>query len=181
MIKKLVFILLALCVVFFMIGCDDGGSGGGGGDSSAFDTDYNAISGGSNKYVINDIEGRTDPPISDFTTAGGGIKFKEDTGVGTISVEIYITIFLKEDNKFASKEGGKIDGESLGNFEYTGTWEQSGTTITMTATKEKDVDTGKVKDCNTVVKAEMSADESTLTDLEIHGDAGGKFIYKKQL
>lgn len=177
--KKLVLILLALSMVLFLTGCDGGGSGGGGGDSSAFDADYNAISGGSSKYVINDIVGRTDPPISDFTRVDGGIKFKEDTGIGNISVEINITIFLNADNKFASKEGGKIDGDSIGNFEYTGTWSREGTTITMTATKEKDLDTGKVKDCNIVVKTEISNDESTLTDLEIHGEAGSKYIYKK--
>lgn len=177
--KKLFFILLALCVVFFLASCDDGGSSGGGGDSSAFDAEYTAISGGSNKYVVNDIVGRTDPPISDFSNVDGGIKFKEDTGMGNMSVEIHITIFLNNDTRFASKEGGKIDGESIGNFEYTGTWSRSGTTITMTATKEKDLDTGKVKDCNKVMETEISNDESTLTDKNIHGDAGSKFIYKK--
>ena len=178
--KKTVLILLALCMVFFMIGCDGSGSGGGGGDSSAFDADYSTISGGSNKYVINDIVGRTDPPISDFSTTSEGIKFKEDTGEGILSFEIYITIFLNADGKFASKEGGKALGESIGNFEFTGTWVQEGTTITMTATKEKDLDTGKVKDVNIEIKTEMSADESTMTDIEIHGESGGKFIYKKQ-
>lgn len=179
--KKLVLFLLALSMVLLLAGCDDGGGGGGGnGDSTAFDADYNAISGGSNKYVVDDIFGRTDPPISDFSRVDGGIKFKEDTGMGDMSVEIHITIFKNDDHKFASKEGGKINGESMGNFEYTGTWSQSGTTITMTATKEKDLDTGKVKDCNIVVRTEISNDESTMTDLEVHGDAGGRYIYKKQ-
>ena len=174
--KKTVLILLALCMVFFMIGCDGSGSGGGNGDSSAFDADYNTISGGSNKYVVKDIVDRTDPPISDFSTTSEGIKFKESG----IQFEIKITIFLNADGKFASKEGGKIADESIGNFEYTGTWSKSGTTITMTATKEKNLDTGKVKDVNIEVKTEMSADESTMTDIEIHGESGGKFIYKKQ-
>ncbi len=175
--KKLVLILLALSLVMFMTSCD--GSGGGGGDSSAFDSEFAAISGGSSKYVVKDIVDREYSPITDFSVVDGGIKFKEDTGIGIMSVEIYITIFLNNNNKFASKEGGKIDGESIGNFEYTGTWSKEGTTITMTATKEKDLDTGKVKDCNIVMKTEMSADENTMTDIEIHGEAGSKYIYKK--
>jgi len=176
MIKKISFILLGLCIAFLLICCDGSGGSGGGGDSSAFDTEYAAITGGSNKYVVKDIVDRTDPPISDFSTVDGGIKFTQ----GGYPYEIYITIFLNADGKFASKEGGKALGESIGNFEFTGTWVQEGTTITMTATKEKDLDTGKVKDISEEIKVEMSADESTLTDIENHGEAGSRFIYKKQ-
>ncbi len=173
--KKISFILSGLCIAFLLT-CCDGSGGGGGGDSSAFDTEYAAIAGGGTKYVVKDIVGRADPPISDFSIVDGGIKFTE----GGYPYEIYITIFLNADGKFASKEGGKALGESIGNFEFTGTWVKEGTTITMTATKEKDLDTGKVKDCNVVSKAEMSADESTMTDIEIHGEAGAEYIYKKQ-
>lgn len=180
MIKKLILILLALCAVFFMIGCD-GGGGGGGGNNSPFDTEYEEIKSGTGKtYVVYDIFERTDPPISEFSRVSDGIRFKEDSGMGILSVEINITIFLNDDKKFASKEGGKINGESMGSFEYTGTWEQSGTTITMTATKEKDLETGTIKDVNIVVKTDVSPDGSTMTDQEIHGEAGGRYIYKKQ-
>ena len=178
--KSLLFAFLTLCLILTLTGCDSGGGGGGNGDSSAFDAEFNAICGGSNKYVVTDIVGRTDPPISDFSTPDGGIKFKEDTGIGNMSVEIYITIFLNADGKFASKEGGKIDGESIGNFEFTGTWVREGSTITMTATKEKDLDKGTVKDINEVIAVTISNDESTLTDTDIHGEAGAMYIYTKQ-
>ena len=57
--KSLIFILLALCLVLALTSCDGGGGGGGGnGDSSAFDADFTAISGGSNTYVIKE------PPIT---------------------------------------------------------------------------------------------------------------------
>ncbi len=172
------FAFLALCLVLALTGCDSGGGGGGnnGGDTTAFDTDYNTITGGSSKYLVRDIVGRTDPPISEFSTTSEGIKFKESD----IQFEIKITIFLNADNKFASKEGGTIGGESMGNFEYTGTWSREGSTVTMIATKEKDLDKQTVKDVSITYKATISNDESTLTDTEVHGDAGGMFIYTKQ-
>ncbi len=172
---KLLFAFLAMCLILTLTGCDDGG-GSGNKDTDAFNSEYEAITGGSTKYVVNEIVDRTDPPVSDFSTISGGIKFKESG----IQFEIHITIFLNADGKFASKEGGKIDNESIGNFEYIGTWSRDGSTITMTATKEKDLDKGTVKDVSITYRATISNDESTLTDIDIHGEAGGKFIYIKQ-
>ena len=73
-----------------------------------------------------------------------------------------------------------MGGESIGNFEFTGTWAREGSTITMNATKSKNLDTEKVEDCNLEAKVEVSNDESTLTDIEIHGEAGAMYIYTKQ-
>ena len=169
--KKAVLILLALFVVFFMIGCDDGG----GSNSSDFDDEVATITNGSGKkFVVYDIDPHTG--ITDFSRiAGKGIQFKE----GGTEIKVYITIFLNDNKQFTSTEEGWMAGYKIGNSQFTGTWSQSGQTITIHATKEKDLDTGKTQSCDKTEKTTLSADGSTMTDVDPDPNFHSKFVYKK--
>ena len=178
--KSLLFAFLALCLVLTLTGCDSGGGGGGGG-SSAFDEEFKAINGGTGRtYIVTDFVDRDPAVVADFTVVDGkGIKFKTQGGE-TTQWEIYIKIFLNDNNKFASTEIVKIDGETLCNAEFTGTWALSGTSLTMTATKEKDLDSGETEDCNVEVKTELSDGDNTMTETGDHGESAFKLIFTKQ-
>ena len=171
--KKTVLILLTLCLLVFMTGCD---SGGGGGSSDSFNSEFEEITKGSGKkFVVYDIDPHTG--ISDFSRVSGkGIKFKEG---GTL-IEIYVTIFLNDNKSFTSTEEIKMGGMEIGNSQFTGTWSQSGQTLSMHATKEKDNLTGQTKNIDETEKTTLSADGNTMTDVDENPDIHAKLIYKKQ-
>jgi hypothetical protein len=170
--KKTVLILLTLCLLVFMTGCDSGG----GGSSDSFNSEFEEITKGSGKkFVVYDIDPHTG--ISDFSRVSGkGIKFKEG---GTL-IEIYVTIFLNDNKSFTSTEEIKMGGMEIGNSQFTGTWSQSGQTLSMHATKEKDNITGQTKNIDETEKTTLSADGNTMTDVDQNPDIHAKLIYKKQ-
>ena len=170
--KWLFFSLLALCVVFFLAGCDDGGSS----SSSEFDDLFGDIEKGSGKkFIVYDIDPHTG--ITDFSRiAGKGIQFKE----GGTEIKIYITIFLNDNKQFTSTEEGWMGGYKIGNSQFTGNWSQSGQTITMHATKEKDLDSGTTQSCDKTEKTTLSGDGNTMTDTDADPNFHSKFVYKKQ-
>ena len=121
MIKKLVLILLALCVVFFMIGCDDGGSGGGGENER-----------GTGAFIVSDM---VPSGIVEITPVPGkGIKFTQ----GGIEFEIHVSLTLDDNGTFTSVEKLWMDGVKQIDSEFTGTWDQSGSTINTHAKSDKD-------------------------------------------
>ena len=167
--KKLVLILLALSMILFLTGCDSG-------SGSDFDDTFGDINKGSGKkFIVDDIDPHTG--ITDFSRiAGKGIQFKE----GGTEIKIYITIFLNDNKQFTSTEEGWMGGYKIGNSQFTGTWSQSGQTITMHATKEKDLDSGKTQSCDKTEKTTLSADGNTMTDIDTDPNFHSKWIYKKQ-
>jgi hypothetical protein len=171
--KKTVLILLTLCLLVFMTGCD---SSGGSSSSSEFDDIFNTIEKGSGKkFVVYDIDPHTG--ITDFSRVSGkGIQFKE----GGTQIKIFITIFLNDNKQFTSTEEGWMGGYKIGNSQFTGTWSQSGQTITMHATKEKDLDSGKTQSCDKTEKTTLSADGNTMTDIDADPNFHSKWVYKKQ-
>ena len=169
--KNLFFILLAMSLVLFLVGCDGSSS-----SSSDFDDEVEAITKGSGKkFVVTDITPRTG--ITNFSVVSGkGIKFK----TGDTPCEIYITIILNDNKQFTSTEKALMGGMLIGNEQFTGTWSQSGTTVTTIATKKKDLETGKTESCNQTKTASLSADGKTLTDIDLDPNLSAKFVYTKQ-
>ena len=167
--KKLVLIFLALSMVLFLTGCDSG-------SSSDFDDTFGDINKGSGKkFIVYDISPHTG--ITDFSRVNGkGIQFKE----GGAQVKIFITIYLNDNKQFTSTEEGWMGGYKIGNSQFTGTWSQSGQTITMHATKEKDLDSGTTKPCDETETTTLSADGSTMTDVDVNPTFNAKLVYKKQ-
>ena len=167
---KLLLALLTMCLVLTFLACDDGGS-----SSDPFNSEFDDINKGSgSKFTVKDLTSHEG--ISNLTTVSGGIKFKE----GDVQWEIYITITLNDNKQFASTEKAVMNGIHIGNSQFTGTWSQSGQTITIHATKEKDLDTGKTEPCDKKRRATLSADGKTLTDIDPDPALPGTFIYKKQ-
>ncbi|MBR4159951.1 MAG: hypothetical protein IKT97_07880 [Spirochaetia bacterium] len=160
---------LAMCLVLTLTGCGDG-------SSDSFNSEFADITKGSGKkFIVYDI----DPHISitDFSRVSGkGIKFKES---GTL-IEIYVTIFLNDNKSFTSTEEIKMGGMAIGNSQFTGTWSQSGQTLSMHATKEKDLLTGQTKTIDETEKTTLSADGNTMTDVDENPDIHAKLVYKKQ-
>ena len=171
MFKKAILFISILGMVFFLMGCDDGGGSG-----NAFNSEFEDINKGSGKkFIVDDIDPHTG--ITDFSRiAGKGIQFKE----GGTEIKIYITIFLNDNKQFTSTEEGWMGGYKIGNSQFTGTWSQSGQTITMHATKEKDLDSGKTQSCDKTEKTTLSADGNTMTDIDTDPNFHSKWIYKKQ-
>ena len=169
---KLLLALLTMCLVLTFLACD----GDGGGSGNAFNSEFEDINkGAGKKFVVYDINPHTG--ITDFSRVSGkGIKFKES---GTL-IEIYVTIFLNDNKSFTSSEEVKMGGMAIGNSQFTGTWSQSGQTLSMHATKEKDLLTGQTKTIDETEKTTLSADGNTMTDVDENPDIHAKLVYKKQ-
>ena len=167
---KLLLAFLALCLILTLTGCGEDGDG-----SNAFNSAYEEITkGSSKKFVVYDLASHEG--IENFQRVSGGIKFKE----GEVQWEIYITINLNNNKQFSSSERALMNSLKIGNSQFTGTWSQSGQTITTHATKEKDVDSGQTQPCDLTEKTTLSADGNTMTDIDENPTFHGKFIYKKQ-
>ena len=163
--KKIVLILLAFSIVLFLTGCDgDGGSGGGEGE------------GGPGKiFIISDVSPRND--VENFQViAGKGIKF---TSAGFEWV-IEDKVELNDNGTVTDTLLLKMDGETAVNSVFTGTWNQSGTTINVHLTKENDKVAGTTKDIDEHGSADLSADGNTLSNKKTQGEIPFKYIYKKQ-
>ncbi len=135
--KKLWFLLLAVCLIGFLTGCD---SGGGGGSSS---NDNGGGGGGgntSNTYVLSNNTDNTF--ITGVTQVAGGIRGTRVADTHTI--EMLQTITLDPDNntftwyiKTTDITASSVDS----NLTYSGTMALSGSTLTLTTNKSKDNDT----------------------------------------
>ena len=117
------FILLALCLVLALTGCD-GGSGGGGNDSSI-------------TYIISDINPKDDIS-SPIESVSGGIKFTATESFIDVETIINDTITLKKDNTFSSTLKITEDGLVAFNTTFTGTWSGNDTSMTLTVKEAKE-------------------------------------------
>lgn len=130
--KHLFLILLALCLIGFLTGCDSGGS------SSS--SDDNGGSSTSNTYVLSNLV--DDSFITGVTQVTGGIRGTRVSDTHTI--EMLQTITLDPDSntftwyiKTTDITTSSVDS----NLTYSGTMVLSGSTLTLTTSKEKNNDT----------------------------------------
>ena len=139
--KHLLFILLALCVVFFLTGCDSGGGVGGGGSSNdSKDDPYPDI-----PVVAYIPEGFTGTVVAIYNTAAE-IESETISGVEYITKEIDSIILFDngewvktETEIYINKSTGvqddsktKTDKDAKGTYVKTGTFSNGNATITMT-------------------------------------------------
>ncbi len=152
--KKTVLILLALCLVVFMTGCDDSS----GSSSNSFSLDNNSTT----KYVVTDLVDHTS--VTDLKVVKGkGIEFKE---MGT-AAKIYKTMTLNSNKKFTASYDVVLGGIPEQKFSASGTWSQSGSTITL-------------KYSSGTETATISSDGKTLTDTGLEPNLHTYLVYTKQ-
>ena len=151
--KKTVLILLALCLVVFMTGCDDSSSS----NSNTADNSSGL------KFVVTNLVDHTG--VTDLVVVNGkGIEFKE---MGT-AAKIYKTMTLNSNKKFtASYDVVLPGGIPEQKFSDSGTWSQSGSTITLKYKKGTET-------------ATLSSDGKTLTDTSLEPNIQTYLIYTKQ-
>jgi hypothetical protein len=150
--KKTVLILLALCLVVFMTGCDDSSS------SNSFGLD----NGSGTKFVVTDLVDHTG--VTDLKVIKGkGIEFKE---MGT-AAKIYKTMTLNSNKKFTASYDVVLGGLPEQKFSASGTWSQSGSTITL-------------KYSSGTETATLSSDGKTLTDTALEPNLHTYLVYTKQ-
>ncbi len=150
--KKTVLILLVLSIAVFLIGCDDSSSS----DSSAIGK------GSGTKYVVTDLVDHTS--VSDLKVVKGkGIEFKE---MGT-PAKIYKTMTLTSDKKFTASYDIVLGGMPEQKFSASGTWSQSGSTITLNYSGGTET-------------ATLSSGGKTLTDTALEPNLDTYLIYTKQ-
>ena len=133
--KKLLFLLLAVCLIGFLTGCDSGG----GGSSSGGGEGGGGEGGGTMTYVVTGLLDTTG--TSGLTKIEGGIRYTVTAGPEVH--EDYSTLTIDTENKtFSLYEKDVVDGAVMADLTYFGTWEQTtSTTITAHCNKSKDTDT----------------------------------------
>ncbi len=152
--KKTVLILLALSLVMFMTSCDDGGSSGG----NSFSLDNNSTT----KFVVTDLVDHTS--VTDLKVIKGkGIEFKE---MGT-AAKIYKTMTLNSNKKFTASYDVVLGGMPEQKFSASGTWSQSGSTLTL-------------KYSGGTETATLSSNGKTLTDTDLEPNLHTYLVYTKQ-
>ena len=139
--KKLWFLLLAVCLIGFLTGCD---SGGGGGSSSNDNGGGNGGGGNSDTmiYIITDLVDHSNITGS-VTKISGGIRYTlttpseihEDTVKLTVDTKAYT---FRIDQKLVN-----VTTSDVSDVIYTGTFTLSGKTInaTITLTHDNQTDT----------------------------------------
>ena len=131
--KHLFLILLALCLIGFLTGCD---SGGGGGSSS------NDNGGGSNGntliFKVTDLVDHTG--VSDFASNNGTIHYVKATKTHDDTV----TLTVNDTEKTFSLYQKEVcsDPALCCDLTYYGTYEVSGNTVNVHCNKSKDTGTG---------------------------------------
>ena len=149
--KKISFILSGLCIAFLLTCCDSSG-----GDSSDIGK------GSGTKYVVTDLVDHTG--VEDLKVIKGeGIEFKE---MGT-SAKIYKTMTLTSNNKFTASYDVVLGGMPEQEFSASGTWSQSGSTITL-------------KYSGGTETATLSSNGKTLTDTDLEPNLHTYLVYTKQ-
>ena len=117
--KKLMFLLLAVCIIGFLAGCD-----GGGGGSSSNDN------GGSPLYIVTDLTDMTG--VTNFSIIEGGIQFD----MGGHTYQNYVSLTDDgADGTFALHERELEDGVVQADCTFHGTYEIAGNTLNVHCTK----------------------------------------------
>ena len=124
--RKMMAILLALCTVLFLAGCD----GGGGSDD---DNDGgNDSDSGTDTYKVIDLVDTTG--VTDFSTIDGGIQY---TYSGQVHKD-YVTLTLDEEaGTFSLYEKEVLDETIMADCTFSGTFTVSGSTINVHCTLTK--------------------------------------------
>ena len=146
--KKLFLILLALCTIFFLAGCDGGGGGGGSDDDDDDDS-------GTDTYKVTGLVDITG--VTNFTANNGTITFTR----GGFNYTNTVTLIINRDNKTYSLHEVETDddpGTPDVGCTFSGTWTVSGTTIKIHNTLTK-YDNGDPDDTSTW-------DDDTLTIID---------------
>lgn len=134
--KKLFLILLALCTIFFLAGCDGGGGGGSSNDNGG------GNGGGGNSgtitYVITDLVDHSYITGS-VTQISGGIRYTDSTYSQVHEDTVKLTVNTDDstfqiNQKLVNVTTSTIDSDVI----YTGTFTQSGNTINATITMTHD-------------------------------------------
>lgn len=151
--KKTVLILLALSLIMFLISCDDSSSSG---NSNTADNSSGL------KFVVTDLVDHTG--VTDLKVIKGkGIEFKE---LGT-SAKIYKTMILKSNKQFTASYDIVLGGIPEQKFSASGTWSQSGSTLTL-------------KYSGGTETATLSSNGKTLTDTDLEPNLHTYLVYTKQ-
>ncbi|MBO7047749.1 MAG: hypothetical protein J6W62_02425 [Spirochaetia bacterium] len=134
--RKLWFLLLAVCLIGFLAGCD----GGGGGGSS---NDNGGSNGGSNTgtmiFKVTDLVNRA--AVTGFTSNSGTIHYVDNESK-THDDTVTLTVNL-DDNTFSLYQK-EVCSDPLYSCDltYYGTYEVSGNTVNVHCNKSKDTGTG---------------------------------------
>lgn len=151
--KKTVLILLALSLALFLMSCDDSSSSG---NSNTADNSSGL------KFVVTDLVDHTG--VTDLKVIKGkGIEFKE---LGT-SAKIYKTMILKSNKQFTASYDIVLGGIPEQKFSASGTWSQSGSTLTL-------------KYSGGTETATLSSNGKTLTDTDLEPNLHTYLVYTKQ-
>ena len=120
--KKLFLIILALCTIFFLAGCD--GGGGGGSD----DNGGNGGNGGSDTvvYVVTDLADHTG--VTSFNIIDGGIQYV----LGGHTYQNIVKLTGKSSGTWSLYQKEVEDGVVQCDCTYSGTFTQTGNTINVT-------------------------------------------------
>lgn len=122
--KKLMFLLLAVCIIGFLAGCD----GGGGGSSS--NDNGGGGNGGSPLYIVTDLTDMTG--VTNFSIIEGGIQFD----MGGHTYQNYVSLTDDgSDGTFALHERELEDGVVQADCTFHGTYEIAGNTLNVHCTK----------------------------------------------
>ena len=122
--KKLMFLLLAVCIIGFLAGCD----GGGGGSSS--NDNGGGGNGGSPLYIVTDLTDMTG--VTNFSIIEGGIQFD----MGGHTYQNYVSLTDDgADGTFALHERELEDGVVQADCTFHGTYEIAGNTLNVHCTK----------------------------------------------
>ena len=151
---KSFFAFLAMCFILIFAACEDG-------DGSSDSSGIGSSSG--TKYVVTDLVDHTG--VSNLKVVKGkGIEFKEEGGV---QCKIYKTMTLTSNKKFTASYDIVLGGMPEQKFSASGTWSQSGSTITL-----------KYSSGTETVK--VSSNGKTLTDTGLEPNLHTYLIYTKQ-
>ena len=124
--KKLWFLLLAVCLIGFLAGCD----GGGGGSDDDNGGSNGGGNGGSPLYIVTDLTDMTG--VTNFSIIEGGIQFD----MGGHTYQNYVSLTDDgSDGTFALHERELEDGVVQADCTFHGTYEIAGSTLNVHCTK----------------------------------------------
>ena len=126
--KKLFLVLLALCTIFFLAGCDGGGGGGSSNDNGGGNGGGNGDS-GTLIYICTDLVDH-DPITGAVTQIDGGIRYTVTLGSEIHEDTVKLTVntnnsTFRIDQKLVNVTTSTIISDVI----YTGTFTKSGNTI----------------------------------------------------
>ena len=130
--KKLWFLLLAVCLIGFLTGCDSGGGGSSSGGEG----------GGGGDTMIFKVTGLVHPEtVTGFSSNNGTIHYVDDE---SFTNDDRVTLTVNNTEKTFSLYQKEVSSNPASNCDltYYGTYEVSGNTVNVHCNKSKDTGTG---------------------------------------